>query len=251
MNLEDFISQYTLSQILDIEAKDSQFLSLQDSRNQIKLQLWKNKITVTNLHKNCFLSLSLQNAMICYQISWSGEQYREEFSQNINKEFELLFLLYSTNQNNLSRRKNIFQTSKHNKRLHNIKYKKLEKMQTFFYQKNEFLNYSQDLKSLYDKLLTFVSSKQNNKTPAMSCKIFWYAYTAIQWIKKQSQIFPNDVPLPYDSRLKKIYEKNFPSEKANTNQIKQYYQNLSIKYDIPPLHLDSLLRIKYWHKHMK
>ncbi len=248
MQISNFIQNYTITDILKIESQDPQFLSLKNAWINISNKLKKEKTSITISHKNCFLSLAVQNAMICYQLSGTGEQYRQEFSQTVDKDFEKLFSNYKSDKSNLDRWKTFLQNSNYNKRINNIKYKKLEKMDNFFHLQTNFTEFNKDLLSLYTKLLSFASSKNSNKTSCLACKIYWYSYASITWADVYN--FPMSVPIPYDSRLEKIYKKNNPNPKATQKDVKQYYQNLSEKYSIPPLHLDSLLWIEYWDKYM-
>ena len=63
------LKRYNLQDALYIEKSDRQFLALQD--------LWRSK----KLNRENYLSLILSNSIVCYQLSSTGENYWEEFSQ--------------------------------------------------------------------------------------------------------------------------------------------------------------------------
>jgi N-glycosylase/DNA lyase len=70
-----------------------------------------------------------------------------------------------------------------------------------------------------------------------------------------------EISIPIDSRIKKIYLTMTPFVKGEMKgdflhnitdtQIQAYFQNLSKKYNIAPLHLDSILWLDYWSKIIK
>ena len=59
--------------------------------------------------------------------------------------------------------------------------------------------------------------------------------------------YPFDLAIPIDSRVKKIYTHMVDKKHKNT-QIKKYFFNLADKYNIPSLHIDSILWIDLWAK---
>ena len=55
-----------------------------------------------------------------------------------------------------------------------------------------------------------------------------------------------DIFIPIESRIKKIYYTQFPNNELDEKKIQEYFNKISIKYNISPLHLDSILRLDYW-----
>ena len=98
---------------------------------------------------------------------------------------------------------------------------------------------------LQSLIAKFMKANRQSKTIVFAIKMFGYA---TQIITKQNTIYPMEISIPIDSRIKTIYKKQFPNTDHNDNQVQQYFDNLAIKYNIPPLHLDSILRLEYWNK---
>lgn len=208
---------FCFDDIKHIEENDPQYISLKNLYFNIK-------------NKDFYLSLIITNALICYQLSSQWEEYWEEFNQ------------YFSN-NSFTQRNEIIPSiitflkqSKGNKRILNMKIKRLEKVVNFlnifiwneeYYYKNMFI--------LQKDLARYMKQKINDKTIVFTIKMFWY------WARNQFNIFyyfPFEIPIPIDSRLTKlytIYNKN-PNLK-----IEEFYSLLSKKLWIPPLHLDAIL----------
>lgn len=53
------------------------------------------------------------------------------------------------------------------------------------------------------------------------------------------------INIPIDSRLKKIYSLNVDKKTTNEIEICEFFNKLSQKYCIPPLDLDTILRLDY------
>ena len=53
------------------------------------------------------------------------------------------------------------------------------------------------------------------------------------------------INIPVDSRLKKIYSLNVDKKTTNEIEICEFFNKLSQKYSIPPLDLDTILRLDY------
>jgi len=59
--------------------------------------------------------------------------------------------------------------------------------------------------------------------------------------------YPLSIPIPVDSRIRKISKLSKIGKlgkKLTDKEIQKYFQKLAEKFKIPPLHLDSLLRVK-------
>jgi DNA-(apurinic or apyrimidinic site) lyase len=102
-----------------------------------------------------------------------------------------------------------------------------------------------ELQSLIAKIM---KANNQSKTIVFAIKMFGYA---TQIITKQETIYPMKISIPIDSRIKTIYKNQFPNINHNDNQVQQYFDELSLKNNIPPLHLDSILWLDYWNKIVK
>ena len=217
--LYEKLKKYNLDDAIKFEEQDEQFLSL--------VKLWNN---IKNKNISIFLFFILINSLICYQLSSTGEEYWQEFSS----ELEIYLNSWKTN----------FSTffgwflinSKWNKRLINVKTKRLEKIIKFydiFKDREEF--YYENMIILRDDLSLFLKQKKEAKTIVFSVKMFSY------WSRicfKKLIYFPKEINIPIDSRLKKIFDNNKVNKNINFDL---YYKKLAVKLGIPELHLDSIL----------
>lgn len=245
--MENYISKFSIQDIIEIESKDLQFIALQKARNKIKSKTTKDKI----INQNLFLFLIIQNWIISYQIAWSWEKWREEFSEKIIKERDKISDLLINNKNNIERRYNFLTTSKYNKRIYNIKKSRLIKLNKFLdnmdrNDKNIFENHYKDMEWLLTTISEIMNRPKDSKTLTFTIKMFWY-WSRI--VFDNIIYYPHTINIPIDSRLKKIYETNLSkkiwNKKSDLILIKKFFSQLSKKHNIAPLHLDSILRIKY------
>jgi len=88
-----------------------------------------------------------------------------------------------------------------------------------------------------------MKQKNNAKTIVFAVKM--YGYVSRIMLDKFIP-YPMNIAIPIDSRITKIYEMETRKEKFTNKQIEEYFMKLSYKYKIPPLHLDSLLWVKFW-----
>ncbi len=216
------IKSFSKEDIVVLEQKDRQFRAIK--------KLYENKLFSDEI----YLFLVLVNALICYQLSGKGEEYWEEFSDYImSKE--------SINFSNLeSFFVEFLNNCKNNKRLVNIKLKRVKKICKFykdFSKKTDF--YYKNMKSLNIDLARVMKQDENAKTIVFAVKMSSYAgRNVFGYI----EYFPNDVVIPIDSRLKKIYRRVKGGDvNYNKKDIEEYYKKLSVRANIPPLHLDTLL----------
>ncbi len=214
------LKKYTIKDIYKLEETDKQFKALE----RIK---YKNNIL--------FLYLILINSLICYQLSGSWENYWEEFSK-----------ILSINIKKIKTKKDIYNffsyfliESKNNRRFINIKLKRINKALDFY---DDFLiNYNlyiKDLELLRTKIAFIMKQNKDAKTIVFAIKMFYY------WLRIVFNKFvkiPNSINIPIDSRLTNI----FNYYKWDYKDIKKFYFDLSNKFKIPPLNLDSLLWINY------
>lgn len=250
MDLDKYINQFSIDEIIKIEHQDRQFLTLKKTRE--KINIWNDK----NLNSDLFLFLILQNSIISYQIAWNWNLRREEFGQKIQSDFFYLKELFKSWKDNLDRRYKFITTSKYNKRLYNLKLKRLQKFEKFRTYKlnslkkpNNFIQtYYKNLNILLEEISLTLNNKKNTKTVVFAIKMFGY-WARI--ISKKFIYYPKNISIPVDSRLKKIYSIQFQIKNEKEEIIQKYFENLAKKLDISPLHLDSLLRIDYREKYIK
>lgn len=200
-----------------IEDNDPQYISLKN-------------LYFTIQNKDFYLSLIITNALVCYQLSSQWEEYWEEFHlyfahKNIKNKTEIIPEIIT-----------FLKQSKGNKRILNMKIKRLEKVELFlekFFWNEDF--YYSNMLSLQKDLAKSMKQKINDKTIVFAIKMFWY------WARNQFNnfhYFPFEICIPIDSRLTKLYQIH------NTNsdlKIEEFYSLLSKKLWIPPLHLDAIL----------
>jgi DNA-(apurinic or apyrimidinic site) lyase len=99
--------------------------------------------------------------------------------------------------------------------------------------------------SLQDLIAQTIKTNKQSKTIVFAIKMFGYA---TQTITQKETIYPMEISIPIDSRIKTIYKKQFPQTNHSDLKIREYFDQLSLKNNIPPLHLDSILRLDYWNK---
>lgn len=230
INLEDFLKTYDIKKAKELEHKDPQFLALQNCRNNIK-----------NKDENLFLYLVIQCSIVSYQIAWSGELWRTEFGEKVQKDWNVLLDTRNNNESNTERRFNFLKSSKNNKRIYNIKKSRIEKLNKLLRTEKNFLKYENNLEKLNEILAKTMWTKNYSKTIVFAIKMFGYAFTIISWKEIQ---YPMNINIPVDSRIKKIYKLNTNKE-ADESQIREFFANLSQKYKISPLDLDTILRLDY------
>ena len=241
MNITDFIKQYTLPDILTIEQNEEQYRSLENAR---KTLISYNSQADQTQQSKLFLSLILQNALISYQVAWSWPDRWEEYSQKIIQAFPTLQDTKDTTQ----RWYDFITTSRYNKRLYNIKKKRIQTYNTRFntvYDK-QYNTYYKDLSQLTQDLAQAMNQTIHAKTITFAIKMFGYGLRIV-W--HPFTHYPHDVSIPVDSRLLQIYHK-YEEKTQDTKKVQQYFNLLAQDYNIPPLHLDSLLWIVYRKNHM-
>lgn len=206
---------------IKIESRDRQYIALKD--------LYSNF-----LDKDFYLCLILANSLICYQLSSSGEEYWEEFSgyfseNNISSKDEIL-----------PRLKAFMLSSKWNKRLQNIKLKRLDKLKIVLdiIIKNEYLYYK-DMNKLLNILSDTMKQKKDAKTIVFAIKMFGYG-GRVRF--DELVYFPTQIMIPVDSRLQNIYNKYNLDRDL---KIMDFYKKIWDSLNIPLLHLDSILWVNY------
>ncbi len=238
------LKKYSLEDVIKLEESDRQFLALVD--------VYENKL----FDDRHYLFLTIANALVCYQLSGKGEDYWEEFSKALqNKEiknFSSVELFFE----------DFLPSSKNNKRLINIKLKRIKKLESFYDfvvvnhcgcpgQVNdavptllqEMENYYKNMDKLVCDLAKTMNQNINAKTIVFAVKMFGYASRNIF---DYLEYFPNNIGSPIDNRLEKLYHKyNINRDNASKKDIQRFYGALSKKLHIPPLHLDAILWVNY------
>lgn len=220
--LINILKKYSLEDAYKIEENDRQFLAIKRLSQNIN-------------NPRYFFPLIIVNSLIWYQLSWSWEEYWEEFADfaslykfQSNFNFEELFQFFQI----------FLPQSKCNKRLLNMKIPRISKM------RNIFLDFNSKEKYFYDNLVIFRDSlsshlKQDReaKTILFAVKMFHYWARIIFWYKSN---IPYEIWIPVDSRLTKIYTKY--SDKKISQQV--FWSEISYKINIPRIHLDAILWVK-------
>ena len=213
------LKEYSINDAINIEESDRQYIALKNLYEFIG-------------NKEIYLSLILMNSLICYQLSWKGEDYWEEFSK--------YFIENNVEKNNLiTEIWNFIKQSKNNKRFIETKINRLIKSKPFienFVWKEEY--YYNNMSILRTELAKVMKQKIDAKTIVFAIKMFSYwsrnVYNKINY-------FPKELNVPIDSRLIALYEKY----KWEYEDINIFYFDLSKKINIPELHLDAILWVNY------
>ncbi|MFA5916828.1 MAG: N-glycosylase/DNA lyase [Candidatus Gracilibacteria bacterium] len=248
--LYNLLKNYTLEDALILEKQDLQYKALEKLFEKIS-------------DKKLFFGLILTNSLVCYQLSSTGEKYWEEFSKSANDYFLDLKFKQCIKDPETNSVLNLFQysgwqsskiitflkqflpNSKGNKRLLEVKIKRLEKVENFI---NIFLNkldyYLENLVILRDELAKTMSQKKDAKTIVFAIKMIMYGISIDKRGKNKDKSKGQsikDISIPIDSRLTKIFE----VYKEDYTDIKLFYYDLSEKLEIPEIHLDAILWVNY------
>lgn len=199
-----------------------------------------------------FTNFIVANSIICYQLSWTGEKYWEEFSfwlKNIEK------TKFQSNWIKLI--KDFVKNSKNNKRLLEIKMLRLDK---YPYEKMKSLisNIFEEIKSgkfsewnfepIINQLTESFSQKHSDKTMVFALKMFSYAIYIVTsdteshyYVENFNPFsgFPEKTTLPVDSRIKALLKENW---KPHTDSwAKEYLKELAKWLEYPLLAYDAVL----------
>ena len=215
--LYEKLKNYSLEDALNFEEYDRQFNALKN--------LWEKWSKVSN-----YLSLIIANSIVCYQLSWKWEDYWEEICKNVVEYDHADWIAWI-----LDFFWQFLPDSKNNKRFVNIKMKRIEKIMPFlkdFVWKEEY--YYENMLELRDELAKVMKQRKDAKTIVFAVKMF--GYWARNCFNKTIK-YPEEITVPVDSRLTKIFEKY----KWEYTDINKFYKNLSVRLWIPELHLDAIL----------
>lgn len=109
------------------------------------------------------------------------------------------------------------------------------------------LEYYDSMTLLCGKLADCMKQTVRSKTITLTVKMFGYA---ARIVTEKFVTYPMHVQIPVDSRLRQIYVYNKRKD-VSEKVIQDYFQSLAEQFNVPPLHLDSLLWIDYWEKMKK
>lgn len=222
------IEKYDINNFIKIEESDLQYISLKKMYDNIK-------------NKEFYLPLIVANSIICYQLSSSWENYREEFSKKSTDFFENSYDSWKKEdiKNIISFFKEFLPNSRWNKRFVDTKIKRLEKLKPFL---EEFLwkqkYYYENMTELRNNLAKTMNQKIDAKTIVFAVKMFSYGARNYFWELIE---FPFDISIPIDSRLINLFE----IYKEDCDNVNEFYKELSLKTKIAPLHLDAILWVNY------
>lgn len=225
--LLEIFKNININDAIKIEESDFQYIALKNLYLNIK-------------NKDFYLSLILANSIVCYQLSSTWEKYWEEFAKKSGDFFASLKLKEESKKEMIE---NIFYffkeflpNSKWNKRFVETKIKRLERLLPFLenFLKSE-KKYYENMTLFQEELAKIMNQKKEDKTIVFAVKMF--SYWARNYFEKLVY-FPENINIPIDSRLTKIYE--IYNEDENL-KIKDFYKILSQKLNIPELHLDAII----------
>lgn len=210
----------TTKDAIETEQKDYQYIALSWLYNSIS-------------NKKAYLALIIANSIICYQLSSKWEDYWKEFSLDASKyNFEKLWNIIDFFEEFLP-------NSKWNKRFIDTKLNRLNRLKPFLadFVWSE-LYYYNDMTKLRDELATTMRQDKSAKTIVFAVKMF--SYWARNYFQKLIE-FPEQITIPIDSRLEKLFEKY----KWDYKDINLFYSDLSKKLKIAPLHLDAIIWVNF------
>jgi len=196
------------------EKIDNQYLVLENLKNSMN-------------NDEMFIKLVILNSIVSYQLCTTGELWWGEFSEYWSKN--------EVNNDNLGEKYvNFLENSKGNRRLLNVKIKRIEKVIPFLAKLNllDFKNYYSNMEELLENLSKNLNSKKNAKTLVFAIKMFGYASRIVS---NEFNPYPMEIEIPKDSRIEK-YTIKFTDQ----DPIK-FWNEISKITKIPPLHIDSII----------
>ncbi len=198
--LFNILSSVSQDKLFKIENSDPQFKAL--------CKLTKHRA------KQQVLDLSIANSLICFQLSGKGEDCWNEFSD-----------FFSNKQKSFDHFKEFLLNSKSNHRLVNLKLNRIKRFRQLIP-----LNKNLSFKDMWQFLSYNMKSNKQSKTIVFSVKIYGYLKRCLfnEYIP-----FPFEIPLPFDSRIKKLEYLGIKNQ--------EQWSSFARQVNIAPLHLDSIL----------
>lgn len=243
--LKSFIAEYDLSAVLAIERGDVQRIVIHEAWQTIRTQYGDVKAV-----RNIFLYLVLQTALVSYQIAGSGPLRWTEIMQKITTDFGVLSRMLHDRSSTHVWWLATMQNSRYNKRLYNMKAKRLASFFAAYDQFDHdgvcFSAWYEDMESLWLLLSRAMKQSLFAKTIVFAVKMFGYAASAVY---DRFVVYPARIPIPLDSRLRTIalaQDDFLGKQKIQDRLLHEYFAQLATDSGLPPLHLDSLLWLRYW-----
>ena len=199
--LYEVLKEFTLEDALLLETYDRQYKALKRLHRELK-------------NNELFLKLVVVNALLSYQLPNKGEVYWENFGSFFAK--------------NPSLEKFGEFLKKYNNRFLNSKLQRLQKVLKAIkkMEREELIRFCKNPKELLDYLSNLLNQEKTAKTLVFAVKMFIYA---CRIASGKNITAPFEIEIPLDVRLRKIPDSL------------EFWRNLSIKTNIPPLHLDTLI----------
>ena len=223
--LLEYFQNYTLEDIILAEEYDSQFQVLRKA--------------FPSIDEKAFVVWIVTNAIICYQLSSSGESYWQEIAEFLKNFYPKNSSHILTSEKIISDFLTFLPKSTGNKRLVNMKTKRLQKFQAFldiFLENPEYFYNNQD--EFLQTLCKIMKQKISDKTIVFTLKMFLYAGRINYWYTKLAD---KKYPIPIDSRLTKIY---LTHNTKKSLKIERFYELLCKKLWFPAIHFDAILWMK-------
>ena len=121
--------------------------------------------------------------------------------------------------------------SKTNRRITNVKLKRLERAEPFLTSINA-KEYYDNMVALQHELAKTLGTQRNAKTVVFAVKMFGYA---MRIATGEFRPYPMEIPIPVDSRIQRLTERL-----GEKNPIR-FWQKIAEETGVPPLHIDSIL----------
>jgi len=213
--------KYTLENVQELESQDPMYKALAT----LFEKLW---------NKEMFLPLIVANALVCYQLSSTSEEYWDEFANEVEKfEFKKLKDVYLFFIDFLPK-------SEGNRNQVKSKIERLKKLDQFlsdFFFKQKF--YYKNMDKFRRDIAKWMKQTEGGKTIIFSVKMFGYGCR----IRFEQVIpFPYEIPIASDARHKLIFKHLNDDDMMS---IDTFFRNTADELQIPPLHLDTILTIHH------
>ena len=173
-------------------------------------------------NKERFAPLVIANALVSYQLSGRGEdwwwEFARYFSENPVVDFAGAYKVF-------------LPQSRTNRRLVDVKVRRLRRAEAFL-QNMRPEEYYGNMIALQTDLARILGTKKNAKTIVFAVKMFGYA---MRIATGEFRPYPMEVPIPVDSRIRKL------TERLDKDNPARFWQDVAEQTRVPPLHIDSIL----------
>jgi len=203
------IQCHDMKSIEKIEMNDPQYLALKHLKKR------------TNASPPIICQLAVANALVCYQLSGTGEQYWEEFSVKMPP--------ISSSSDVLNAMIDFLHHSTFNKRLVQTKIARLKRAENVL----PHISHKTPMSEVWRLLGTTFGPQK--KTTCFAVKMFGYAK---RLVFNKFITFPDQIPIPVDSRIKRFTQRFCPCKKEK--EVVEFWFSVAKATKLAPLHLDSL-----------